>query len=498
MTPWRRGDNVGPSGSPTKTFAEDLEGLMERNVMPAKLSTFLRTLARVALGVTIVLIPFRYRFTLQARPLPPIYGDYTDLLLFASDVSLLATLALWGLDLALAPRRPTFKPLFLTLPIAGVTGMGAVSVVFSVDPILSLYHAIRLILLFGLYLYVLNEIKRPGEIILPVAVQVFIQAAVGIGQVLQQRSLGLTSLGELALDPAWNGVSIVWSEGIRSLRAYGLTDHPNILGGCLAFALVLMTGWYVGAESRWRTPAVGLFALGSLGLLLTFSRAAWLALGGGLVLIAGLFLKTGQARPLRDWLALMGAALILVLPFAWQNVGYLGMRLNVRASLTEGTPENRSIAERRVLNRAVNTVFAEHAVGGVGLGALPRALRNRYPDFPFNYQPAHIVLLDVAAETGVFGALFYSIAVAGPWLALWLNRRRLTPSPALIGVSGVLLAVTIVGFFDYYTWLLTPGRLWQWLVWGLWGVIYQSSFIGQERGEIGGTPPKPPGPPTVS
>ena len=449
--------------------------------MPAKPSTLLRTLARLALGVTIVLIPFRYRVTLQARPLPPVYGDYTDLLLFASDISLLVALALWGLDLALSPRRLTFKPLFLTLPIAGVTGMGAVSIVFSVDPTLSLYHTVRLILLFGLHLYVLNEIRTLKEIVLPVAVQVFVQAAVGIGQVLQQRSLGLTSLGELTLDPAWNGVSIVWSGGIRSLRAYGLTDHPNILGGCLAFALVLVAGWYVGTESRWRTLAVGLFALGSLGLLLTFSRAAWLALGGGLILIAGLFLKTGQTRPLRDWLALMGAMLILVLPFAWQNAGYLGMRFDVRASLTEGTPENRSISERSALNRAVNTVFAEQAVVGIGLGTLPRALRDRYPDFPLNYQPAHVVLLDVAAETGVFGALFHSIAVTGPWLALWLNRRRLTPSPALIGVSGVLLAVTIVGFFDYYTWLLAPGRLWQWLVWGLWGAIYQSSFRGAKN-----------------
>ena len=45
----------------------------------------------------------------------------------------------------------------------------------------------------------------------------------------------------------------------------------------------------------------------------------------------------------------------------------------------------------------------------------------------------------------------------------------------LIGVSGALLAVTLIGLFDYYTWLLAPGRLWQWLAWGLWGSVYRNT-----------------------
>jgi hypothetical protein len=318
--------------------------------------------------------------------------------------------------------------------------------------------------------------------------------------VIQQHSLGLKALDELELDPAWNGVSIVWAEGIRSLRAYGLSDHPNILGGCLAFALLLIAAWYVeGSETRssahsaalrdaalinrgsgslWRAPAVGLFALGELGLLLAYSRSAWVALGAGLLVIVALFLITHQTNALRDLLALLAAGLILVAPFAWQNAGYLGMRFNLGASFSQGTPENRSIAERVVLNRAVNTLFAEHALEGVGLGALPVAMRQRFPDFPINYQPAHIVLLDVAAELGIAGAMLYAIALLGPWFALGLNRRRLdfARQPALVGITGLLAAVTVVSLLDYYSWLLAPGRLWQWLIWGLWAVVYQSSL----------------------
>jgi hypothetical protein len=29
---------------------------------------------------------------------------------------------------------------------------------------------------------------------------------------------------------------------------------------------------------------------------------------------------------------------------------------------------------------------------------------------------------------------------------------------------------------DYYPWLLTPGRLWQFTIWGFWGSFYSSSL----------------------
>jgi O-antigen ligase len=142
------------------------------------------------------------------------------------------------------------------------------------------------------------------------------------------------------------------------------------------------------------------------------------------------------------------------------------------------TGENRAIAERNTLNAATIGIFAAHPILGVGLGTVPLAMRAAYPSFPFDYQPAHFVLLDVAAETGFVGALIYLAAMLSPWIALWLNRRRINFTPALVGISGVLVAVTIVGFFDYYTWLLVPGRLWQWLAWGLWGAVYTSPILG--------------------
>jgi O-antigen ligase len=447
-------------------------------MMRSRLSTYLHIMARLAFAATIVALPFRVRLVLAARPLGPVYTDYTNWLLFPSDVFMIATLAFWLFGLALNPRRLVRGLFFLFWPILGVTGVGIASIVFSVDPLLSSYHSVRLALLLGLYLYVVNEIKTLNEIVLPVGLQVLIQATVGIAQALRQHSVDLWWLGEYTLDPAIQGISVVVAGDVRALRVYGLTDHPNILGGCLAFALLVIAAWYLTSDTRWRALASSLFALGAVGLLLTFSRSAWVAMSGGVILAAALLLKTRQTRALSHGLGLLGATLIVMVPFAWQNAGYLGVRLNQNNSFTRVATENRSITERSVLLDAAIQILAGHTWTGVGLGAFPTALRGAYSDFPFDYQPPHIVLLDVAAEIGIFGALFYLIIMLGPWLALWRNRRRLTFSPALIGVSGALLAVTLVGFFDYYTWLITPGRLWQWLVWGLWGAVYQSSLSG--------------------
>jgi O-antigen ligase len=281
--------------------------------------------------------------------------------------------------------------------------------------------------------------------------------------------LGLKALGEHELDPAWNGVSIVWAEGIRSLRAYGLADHPNILGGCLAFALLLVLLWHIRAEARWQPLTAGLFVLGGIALLLTFSRSAWLAFLSGMILMMALFLKTHQAPAAGKVLRLLAAGFIVSLPFLWVNAPAIGIRLNWQGSFQQAPQENQSIGERALINRAVMEIVEEHPVFGVGLGALPFALLEGNPDLPVDVQPAHLVILDAAAETGLPGALLYLVITVAPWLALWTQRKRLVFTPALIGVSALLLAVTVVGFFDYYTWLLAPGRLWQWLTWGCGG-----------------------------
>ena len=243
--------------------------------------------AQIAFFATLVLIPMRGRFILLARPDLPIYKDYTDFLLFAPDFAMVLTLAFWGLSFLVNHRRVRFGPAYLWIPLAGISLAGLLSVATSVDRALSLYHVIRLATLFFFFLYIVNEIASPVWVIFPVALQGILQAIVAIAQYILQRSVGLQILGEYLLDPNWHGVSIVSTGSQRILRAYGLSDHPNILGGCLAFGLVLLLAAYLHGDWKTRLIILVPFLLMSLALLMTYSRSAWLAFLAGAVFLVG-------------------------------------------------------------------------------------------------------------------------------------------------------------------------------------------------------------------
>jgi O-antigen ligase len=449
---------------------------ISRAASKLSIASLLRAFELAALWGTIILIPLRLRLFTLARPRAPIYADFTDFILFASDIFLILALFFWMLSVAVRPRPLTLGPRFLTLPLAGILLFSLVSIPFSIDTSLSLYHFIRMLLLFGFYLFLLNEIKDLKLVIFPVGIQVFIQSVTAVLQVLGQRSIGLSFLGELELDPSWSGVSIVWAEGIRSLRAYGLTDHPNILGGCLSFGLILIAYGYLSSAAWRRTLFSALFCLGILGIFYTFSRAAWLSAALGLTLLGLWQIRNGRIQQIGSYLGLLAAGLIVLAPFLLHNLSYVGVRLNQQGSFTQNDHEKQAIGERMILNRNANNIFLAEPFTGVGLGAFPIALQAQQPDYPYNFQPAHIVLLDVAAETGIFGASFYLLVIISPWVAIWLNRNRLAFNAALLAASSLLLATMVVGFFDYYTWLLNAGRLWQWLAWGLWAGIYSISL----------------------
>ena len=91
-------------------------------------------------------------------------------------------------------------------------------------------------------------------------------------------------------------------------RAIGTWVDPNALGGILATAAMMIAPQVVARRSllpsRWLT--LGIFALVALALLLTFSRASFLALGAGLLMIA--FLRYRRLFP-----ALLVAGLIFLL-----------------------------------------------------------------------------------------------------------------------------------------------------------------------------------------
>ncbi|NOT03937.1 MAG: O-antigen ligase family protein [Anaerolineales bacterium] len=427
--------------------------------------------SRIAFAITVFFIPFRWRVLLLPRPIFPLYADYTDFLLFASDISMLAMFVFWAFSIALDLRKLKTGPVLILLFLTGLTLAGWVSVLGSEDPLLSQYHAIHFTALLLFFLYIVNEIESAVWVLVPAGLQILFQSFIAIAQSISQTSLGLQKMGELVLDPDRSGVSVVLGDGFRFLRGYGLSDHPNILGGCLAFGLVLMLAVILYGKRREPILASIIFLVSFLALALTFSRSAWISF-----FVAGSFMVGVEALSHR-WdsvkrAAILGAlSLLVAAPFIQNNLSVFSSRVN-----SGDVSKDEPMKERAYLMGAGNFIFVEHSAIGVGLGASPLAMEKHFPDFPLDYQPPHYALLASAMETGVLGGAFYFLLLFMPLLMFIKNWKDYSSQPLIMGASALLLAVTVVGLFDYYTWLYSAGRMWQWLAWGLW-----SSAISSQR-----------------
>ncbi len=429
-------------------------------------------LAWYAFALLIVASPMAARFNLRERSVDLVAPVYTDFLLPWTYVGMIVIVGLWAVSVACRPRHVDLGPRFVWLPIVGLLVVAVAGVPGSIDPPLAAFNVGRLIVVVAIGAYVVNEIDGLERLAVPIMLMIGLEAVIGFGQVIEQGSLGLTWLNEIQIGVNVPNSSVVGAaDGSRWLRAYGLTAHPNILGGILAFAMLLLAGGLSGASRRGRWVRLAVLGLGAVLLFLTFSRGAWVGYGVGLIVAFAMLAFRRDKAGIRQWVcaatvtAVVGV--VLAVPFAAQ----LGARATITGPVAT---ETRSIDERIALIDSTLAVVAERPLLGAGLGLVPLAIAGREPDFAFAYQPAHLVPLDVAAETGLVGLLCYLVLAVAPWLALVRISSRWTPS--LAGASAALAAVAVVGLFDFYTWGPAAGRTWAWIVLGLWVVAYRGAL----------------------
>ena len=451
-----------------------------------RLAKALVSAGRLAFGALLFSSPFALRWTFMERPVANIFSSYTDFTFYFSDFFLLFILGFWLLSLIVLRRPFRRGPWFLTWPIVGLVALSWVGVITGIDPALTLYHSIRFTLLLGLYFFLLNEEVKPIWVAIPFSLGVLVQTLVALAQFYLQHSVGLSALGELALNPSDSGTSILRVDDLRVLRAYGLTEHPNVLGGFIAVGLVFMLGYYLYKAS----PALRRYLLllplplGGVGLFMTFSRAAALAFLAGAALLAFVVAWPPSTRRRRVLNITLAAGVMLAtatLPII-ANWNLIAQRVGQGNSFVDNSNEQRSLAERDALVASANRVFLRYEFLGVGNGALPLAMYKLDSQFQkeFYYQPAHFILLDAAAELGLLGGMFWLWLLVTPFLALWLRRREAASNPWLAATVAVLFVLGVIGLFDYYPWLGVPGRLWQWNAWGLFGAAFQANHVSRD------------------
>ncbi|MCX7852844.1 MAG: O-antigen ligase family protein [Caldilineales bacterium] len=341
-----------------------------------------------------------------------------------------AWLVFWAFSRRSAGRPWQWGPQALTLPLAAYTAwaltdaallslLGQAGAAWGREPAKAL---LAFAILWPVYLYLINE--RP-RLAWPLALVVALHGAVALGQVWKQDDLGLTFLGEEELDPQRPGVIVLSVAGQRWLRAYGLASGPNALGACLVTAglLLLPTALRARGDRAW--VWAGVLGLGLLGVLASFSRSAWLALGLALAVWAIIAWRSQGWRPfMQTPVAVWAVPLLAGGVFLLANVA----ALSTRFVQLETPLEARSLNDRRREATLTLSVIAERPLLGVGPGHLAATLKARAP----KTYVVHNVPLLVTAETGLIGgALWLALMGAGLFWAYKSARLGSGRAPAL-------------------------------------------------------------------
>ena len=204
-------------------------------------------------------------------------------------------------------------------------------------------------------------------------------------------------------------------------RATGLLVDPNVLGVTLAAALPFGLTW-VGGGRRRTALALAAVALIGVALMLTISRASWIAAAAALLV----WLALVRPRLAAASAAVLGVAVAAapVEPFERIRLGFLG--------------GDRSAALRLDEIREASRVIRRFPLLGVGYGSAP------HPDIFAGVSNAWLWL---AERAGVFAALAHLALVGG---AAQTAVRAVGSDPALRPPLASLAAFAVAGVFDHH------------------------------------------------
>jgi O-antigen ligase len=237
------------------------------------------------------------------------------------------------------------------------------------------------------------------------------------------------------------------------VRVYGTFTHPNTLAAFLGLSLppLAMVALMRGGWVTWLARIAG--SMGIVALVLTQSRAGWLAFG-----TAGLVMLALSPRRVQRVAALAVASVVVlavVIGIATDLPG--AQRFGSVAGPGDGsvqvTTETWGQLERQAHWGAAWSMLASDPVFGVGAAEFNDNFREHTPDWRYRVGrgTAHNGYLHLGAQAGVPGLLTYSAWVGTILLALGRRIARSSGIDALlaVGALGTAIAYAVDSMFEY-------------------------------------------------
>lgn len=288
-----------------------------------------------------------------------------------------------------------------------------ISISWATDTVLAGYFFVKLLLASGVFWLARSMAGSDARLAVTLlVVAAAFQAMSGVGQFLSQASFSSTLLGMSAHESWQAGTSVLKNESGRWLRAYGTFPHPNMLGGFLGAILILVMGRIIFFDGDQRSRIKSGITIAStivilLGLILTFSRTAWLGAALGLLGIGAYAWSTGNKSFKKRLLYSLGVLAIAVSVFAAVLHETILPRFDGATIASE-----RSVSEREISLDDARTLIMAHPFIGVGGGSFTAAIIDGEPDRPiWSIQPAHNAFALVLAELGIIGLVLFSFVL---------------------------------------------------------------------------------------
>lgn len=378
-----------------------------------------------ALAVAIAALAFDVTGRIIQEPMP--FTIY--------QVALIIALVSYGLAVMFR-RTPMPKPSFVDVGMFMLVLAGAWSLPFSAAPSATVIGTIRLLFVWAFVLLIENVPQSRRDLRMLLGVLAMVSAAHAL--------LGVAQAAIPTL-----GIGNVHVQGPPTdlvRRPSGFFDDPNYYAGMLSAGFVA-AGALTTYARRWRTAILwgGVALVCGAGILVTFSRTAWVAVAVSLVVLAI------TAPPyLRRWLIGAGVACVIAL------VLYAPGQIIDRLTSSADVDGDRSVATRVYMAESMAEMIRENPVWGTGLAAFERV----YPYYrktgaDRTIARPHQVPMGVIAETGIAGLLaLVVLVIALGWTYLAPGRRRLWigESAALAGLASMSVQ-SLLQYYLYFEYL---------------------------------------------
>lgn len=391
-------------------------------------------------GLTLLFLPVNLskHFFFDFAYVGGILVDYLLPTVYLSDILVWALLGLW-LFRILKGFPLHFNRLFaFSLGLVLVSGL---SVSLAINQPAAVYKWLKLLeyILFSFYVSRHVDLKSDFlAIVKLLSIGLLFESVLATLQWFKQSSIfGYYFLGENRYTAATSGIATFDLNGVKKVRPYGTFPHPNVLGGYLAVLMPWV--FYESIKGVKGVKERGFYFLttvfGIIALFFSFSRAAWVV--GGLGILGVLWVGRGPGT----------------LSFPFYSSFFILNSL--------------SFTRRAELNWIALEIVKDHPFLGVGLNNFTVKMDEygRVSGWTRFLQPVHNLYLLVANEIGLLGLTVFLALLLSSFHVL-ISKPK--PSGRLFLIS--LLQVFLLGFFDHYFWTIQQTSLLFWLILGLVGV----------------------------